>query len=93
MSKRVVNEQLDQDAQASFIEEHGRVPDAQELHDWMNRDRKASASVSCKRRRAVLATPMPAPPFYGSDPIKMALANHPGLTLEKALKDEEDLGF
>ncbi len=30
----------DEDWIEEFAEEHGREPDAQELHDWMNRERK-----------------------------------------------------
>jgi hypothetical protein len=93
MSTRIVNEQRERDAMESFIEEHGRGPDAQELHDWMNRNRRAPASGSRKRLKATLATPRPAAQYHGSDPIEMALANHPGLTRDQALADAEKLGF
>ena len=38
MSKKKTAEQLESDAMESFIEEHGREPDSQEIHEWMNRN-------------------------------------------------------
>jgi hypothetical protein len=64
--------------------------DDQELHDLQlaQLDLKAlSKSGSHQRLKAALRKPRPRDPHYGSDPIEMAIRNHPGLTREKALED------
>jgi hypothetical protein len=70
--------------------------DDQDLHDLQlaQLDLKAlGKSGSHERLKATLRKPRPRDPYHGRDPIAMALANHPGLTLEKALEDAEKLGF
>lgn len=73
-----------------FAEEYGRGPDAQELHDWMNRDRKPVSPGSRKRLQKTLAKK--AAPL-GFDPIASAMADNPGLTREQAEADARALGF
>jgi hypothetical protein len=70
--------------------------DDQELHDLQltRLDLEAlGKSGSHQRLKATLRRPRPRGAYYGRDPIAMAVANHPGLTLEKALEDAEKLGF
>jgi hypothetical protein len=93
MSKKKTAEQFELEAMESFIEEHGREPDEQELHDWMNRNRRPRLKGSRQRLQATLATPRPPETYHGTDPIEMAMQNHPGLTREKALEDAKRLGF
>jgi hypothetical protein len=71
-----------------FGEEYGREPDAQELHDWMTRDRKPVSAGSKKRLQKVLATKA-----TGFDPIATAMENNPGLTREEAKRHARALGF
>lgn len=86
-------EQRELEALESFIEEHGREPDAQELHDWMNRNRRPRLKGSGQRLEATLATPRPAEPYHGSDPIEMAIRNNPALTRDRAEEMAEKLGW
>jgi hypothetical protein len=68
--------------------------DDQELHDLEMARRAAKLEPGSRQRlKATLRTPRPRDAYHGRDPIAMALANHPGLTLEKALEDAEKLGF
>lgn len=73
-----------------FAEEYGRGPDDQELHDWMNRDRKPVSAGSRKRLQRVLATKAVTTSF---DPIASAMENHPGLTRAEAEAMARAFGF
>jgi hypothetical protein len=71
-------------------EEFGREPDAQELHDWMTRDRKPVSAGSRKRLQKALATKMVP---LGFDPIAGAIESHPGLTRERAETEARSARF
>lgn len=68
--------------------------DDQGLHDLeMARTAAKLEPGSHQRLKAALRKHRPRDAHYGRDPIEAALANHPGLTLEKALEDAEALGY
>jgi hypothetical protein len=70
------------------------VVDDQGLHDLeMARTAAKLELGSHQRLKAALRKHRPRDAYYGRDLIEAALANHPGLTLEKALEDVEALGF
>ncbi len=89
MSKKMTDEQLEQAAIEEFGEEHGREPDAQELHDWMNRNRGEVSPTSKGRLKVLLAQKGSA----AFDPIESAMINNPGLTRERAEAMAREAGF
>jgi len=68
--------------------------DDQQLHDLGMARRAAKLEPgSHQRLKAALRKPRPKYAYYGSDPIEMAIRNHPGLTREAAEEMAEKFGF
>jgi|APSaa5957512622_1039677.scaffolds.fasta_scaffold93069_2 hypothetical protein len=95
------NREIDREYEAlreKFWEEHGRDPDAQELHDFaMSLSEIKPDPGSRKRLEALLKEKSGSSEEQSQpeqlDPIESAMRNNPGLTREKAEEMAEDLGF
>jgi hypothetical protein len=68
--------------------------DDQELHDLDQAHKPLKIEPGSRQRlEAALRKTTQRKPYRGCDPIEMALANHPGLTREKAEEMAERQGF
>lgn len=88
-----VHEDSEQASLEAFIDEHGRDPDDQELHDWIAQRRRSNLKGSRKRIEALLDTRTLPRIADACDPIEMAVRNHPGLSREEAAEFAEKFGF